>query len=79
MNFGKPIIYTIIAACGYVGLYYGLVVPTENWHHPLYITGERIPKYRIGGRVADVMFRPAHEIDRFMRPRLWSPISFDDK
>ena len=32
----------------------------------------RIPKYRVGGRFAEIAFAPAHWVDVMLRPALWA-------
>jgi hypothetical protein len=56
----------------YVAAYYMLLTPV---HFAFFSGGGggtvRIPWYRFGGQIAKVIFEPAYELDRRLRPRYW--------
>jgi hypothetical protein len=58
----------------YMGAYYALVVPLSAMTSPI-VKGvaltSRVPEYRYGGEIIRQIFRPAHAIDRMLRPDKW--------
>jgi hypothetical protein len=57
----------------YAGFYAALLAPAEIGDGGLaHWSGCRIPAYRAGGRFAETAFRPAHWVDRQIRPDYWA-------
>ncbi len=52
----------------YMGAYYTLVKRVDSMWLPL-----PYPEYRRGGDIAEVLFFPAHCLDKVLRPSAWGP------
>jgi hypothetical protein len=68
----------VVTASGiYLGAYYALVAPswTIDRDQPvmsfIIVMATPEPSYRLGGTLSEILFRPAHAIDRVLRPETW--------
>jgi hypothetical protein len=71
-----PAIWLLAAIGIYLGAYYALVTPelVEDdgpFRSFILVTGTPQARYRVGGTVTAILFRPAHALDRILRPQQW--------
>lgn len=56
----------------YVGSYFALVMPAEEWPRGRYNEFVHRPIYRVGGDWAKFTYWPLEKIDRKVRPKAWT-------
>ncbi len=60
------VIAALMLPAVYMGAYYAMIAPDVPFIGPE-------PTYRIDSPVVDNALRPAHRVDRWMRPDRWKP------
>ena len=62
-------VVALLAPLLYVGGYYCMLADDPYSYDPK--TGDTPPVYRFNKTAIHLVFKPAHELDRWIRPRFW--------
>jgi len=65
------VVAVIVSLAVYFGAYYATVIPTFEFADDLIGGIILVPRYTVGGKVAEFVFAPAHRLDVMLRPDVW--------
>ena len=61
----------VLLPSGYMGAYYAMLDDTRAVQESADGWAMLVPSYRLQGEAVECFFRPAHEVDQWLRPGYW--------
>ena len=65
------VIAVIVPLAIYFAAYYATMIPTFDLSNDADTRVILVPRYTVGGKVAEFVFAPAHRLDVALRPDVW--------